>query len=76
VLNELALSKKRVWIFSSGPTGKGDPGELINRREIPNNMKKIIERIGPVDIALFHGKIDYFELNFVERIALKVMKIP
>ena len=27
--NEAALAEKPVWLFSSGPTGEGDPVELV-----------------------------------------------
>lgn len=33
--NEAALAKLPVWIFSSGPTGEGDPVELLKGWRIP-----------------------------------------
>jgi len=56
--NEKQLSACPVWFFSSGPTGKGDPVELANGWRFPKSLQSIADRIGPREIALFHGVID------------------
>lgn len=72
--NEKALMKKAVWIFSSGPTGEGDPVELTQGWRMPAGMQAIVHRIGVRDVALFHGASDEKKLNAVERWMLKNVK--
>ena len=52
-----ALKEKQVWIFSSGPTGEGDPVELLEGWKYPKKLERIIESIAPKDIAVFHGAV-------------------
>jgi len=65
--NEKPLGERRVWLFSSGPTGKGDPGELTRGWRFPATLQIIADRIKPKDIALFHGSVDVNKLNFIEK---------
>jgi menaquinone-dependent protoporphyrinogen oxidase len=74
--NETALAEKLVWLFSSGPTGEGDPVELTQGWQFPEKLQPIADRIGPRDIALFHGKSDEEKLNFLERWAIKNVQAP
>ncbi|MCB0804912.1 MAG: flavodoxin domain-containing protein [Bacteroidales bacterium] len=74
--NEEILSRKPVWIFSSGPTGTGQPEVLLKGWKVPVNMKKVVKNINPVDVMVFHGKIDLIELNMFERLAINKMRIP
>ncbi|MGD1992529.1 MAG: flavodoxin domain-containing protein [Anaerolineae bacterium] len=69
--NEQALAKRKVWLFSSGPTGEGDPVELVDGRKIPEAVQPAVNRIQPQDVAIFHGVLDPNELNFVERWMVK-----
>ena len=74
--NEAVLVGKPVWLFSSGPTGEGDPEELLSGWNLPGKLHPIAERIGIRDIAVFHGAVDADKLNFVEKFMLKNVKAP
>ena len=74
--NETALAGKLVWLFSSGPTGEGDPVELVQGWQLPGKLRPIADRIGARDIAVFHGAVDVAKLNFFERWILKNVKSP
>ena len=74
--NEAALAKRPVWLFSSGPTGEGDPVELMNGWRFPEAQQPIADRIGPRDIAFFGGELDMEKLNFGERLLIKGIKAP
>ncbi len=49
------LARIPVWLFSSGPTGEGDPSETLKGWRFPDTLWEIIKRIRPCDVALFHG---------------------
>ena len=74
--NEAALAEKPVWLFSSGPTGEGDPVELMQGWRFPGKLQPVADRIGPRDIAAFHGAVDADNLNFLEKWMLKTVKSP
>jgi menaquinone-dependent protoporphyrinogen oxidase len=74
--NEAALAVRQVWLFSSGPTGSGDPVELMKGWRFPTKLQPIADRIGARDIAVFHGAADPEKLNFMERWMLKNVKAP
>jgi menaquinone-dependent protoporphyrinogen oxidase len=74
--NEQALAARDVWIFSSGPTGEGDPVELMEGWVLPNDLKEVAARIQPHEITAFHGAIDLDDLNFLEKTAIKAVKAP
>jgi menaquinone-dependent protoporphyrinogen oxidase len=70
------LSKTKVWIFSSGPTGEGNAVEQMKGWLYPETIKPTIEKINPVETKLFHGELDVQKLNFFEKLIIKVMKAP
>jgi menaquinone-dependent protoporphyrinogen oxidase len=74
--NETVLAEKLVWLFSSGPTGEGDPVELTQGWRFPGKLQPIADRIAPRDIAVFQGAVDVGELNFIEKWMLKNVKAP
>ena len=74
--NEKTLSTMPVWLFSSGPTGEGDPVELLKGWLYPNGLKPIIESIKPRGITVFHGAVTLDKLNFLEKWMLKNVKSP
>jgi len=74
--NEQALADKPVWLFSSGPTGDGDPVELAGGWRFPSALQPVADRIQPRDVALFHGVADEKKLSRLERWMLKNVKAP
>jgi menaquinone-dependent protoporphyrinogen oxidase len=74
--NESTLAKKPVWLFLSGPTGEGDPEELVQGRHIPGKLQPVVDRIGPRDVAVFRGAVDAGKLSFIERWMLKNVQAP
>jgi menaquinone-dependent protoporphyrinogen oxidase len=74
--NEDNLAKRPVWLFSSGPTGEGDPVELLQGWRFPDAQQAIADRIGARDIAVFHGNADPKKMSFIERQMIKMVKAP
>ena len=74
--NEDALAERMVWLFSSGPTGQGDPEELTQGWNFPESLQPIADRVQARDIALFHGASNVEKLNFIEKWMLKNVKAP
>jgi menaquinone-dependent protoporphyrinogen oxidase len=74
--HESELAEMPVWIFSSGPTGEGDPVELMDGWRFPEDLQPIADRIQPRDIAFFHGVLDPEKLTFGERMIVKALKAP
>jgi menaquinone-dependent protoporphyrinogen oxidase len=74
--NEQLLAKQMVWLFSSGPTGKGDPLELMDGWRFPEALQPVADRIEPRDIAVFHGVLDERKLNAIEKWMIKNVKAP
>ena len=72
--NEKALSERAVWIFSSGPTGQGDPVELLKGWRIPPALQPVVDRIKPRDITVFHGALIESKLNAIEKWLIKNVK--
>jgi menaquinone-dependent protoporphyrinogen oxidase len=68
---EYTLADMPVWFFSSGPTGEGDPVELMKGWTFPKAQQSIADHIKPYDMALFHGFINTKEINFAEKILIK-----
>ena len=74
--NEQALAERPVWLFSSGPTGEGDPVELMKGWRFPEALQSVADRINARDVALFHGVIDLQKLNLAEKLIVKALKAP
>jgi menaquinone-dependent protoporphyrinogen oxidase len=74
--NEKMLAERPVWLFSSGPTGEGDPVELSKGWRFPEAQQPIADRIQPHDIAVFHGNVNMKMLNFIEKWMIKNVKAP
>jgi menaquinone-dependent protoporphyrinogen oxidase len=73
---EKLLSERPVWLFCSGPTGEGDPVQMMQGWIYPKSLQPVIDRIKPRDITVFHGAINAKKLNFLERMAIKNVKAP
>lgn len=65
------LADRPFWLFSSGPTGQGDPVELVEGQHLPSSLKPVVDRIQPRDIAVFHGYINPGKINSIEKWAIK-----
>jgi len=74
--NEKVLAERPVWLFSSGPTGEGDPEELLNGWRYPGKIQPFVDSIQPRDIALFHGTVDTEKLSFIKRSMIKNVAAP
>lgn len=72
--NENTLAEHPVWVFSSGPTEKGDPVKLMEGWLVPKGLKPVIDRIKPRDITVFHGVINIDKLNALEKWMIKRVK--
>lgn len=72
--NKDLLASRPVWFFTSGPTGQGDPNEIMGGWDFPENLESIRAQIQPKDVILFHGNIDPDKLNFAERMIIKSVK--
>lgn len=74
--NEKILAEQPVWLFSSGPTGQGDPVELTKGWLFPKALLPIVDRIRPRDITVFHGAINTKKLNLIEKWLINNVKAP
>lgn len=69
--NEKILADRPVWLFSSGPTGEGDPVELLEGWHLPPALQPLADHLHPRDIAVFHGYINSDKINFIEKWTVK-----
>lgn len=74
--NESQLAERKVWLFSSGPTGEGNIEDLLQGWRFPKGLQPVADRIQPRDITCFHGSVDAEKLNFFERWILNNVKAP
>jgi len=74
--NVTTLTEKMVWIFSSGPTGEGDPVELVKGWKHPSALATEIEAIAPRDITVFHGAMLMEKMNFIEKFVIGKIGAP
>lgn len=74
--NEALLANKNIWLFSTGPTGEGDPIELLKGWKYPDALKDTIDKINPEEITVFHGVLDETKLNTFEKMTIKMVKAP
>lgn len=74
--NEKVLAEQLVWLFSSGPTGEGNPVKLAEGWQFPKNLQSIAKNIKPRDIKLFHGNVDMKKLNFIHKFMIKKVEAP
>jgi menaquinone-dependent protoporphyrinogen oxidase len=72
--NASRLAGMPVWLFSSGPTGEGDPVVLLKGWRFPQGLQPIADNIKPRDIAVFGGLLDVKKLNPIEKFMLNRMK--
>jgi len=73
---EKLLTERPTWLFSSGPTGEGDPTKLLKGFTFPAVLTDLAQRISPEDIVLFHGKLTTDDIGWGERIIIKTVRAP
>jgi menaquinone-dependent protoporphyrinogen oxidase len=69
--NEAALAEIKVWVFSTGPSGNGDPAELLKGIIVPRGVKPLLDRIKPRDITVFGGSLNTEKMNAFEKWIVK-----
>lgn len=69
--HQSSLVKRPLWLFSSGPTGEGDPVELVEGLRLPASLQPLVDQIQPRDVAVFHGHINPDKINFIEKWVIK-----
>lgn len=74
--NEKELAEKPLWLFSSGPTGQGDPLELVKGWRFPKALQHIADRVKPVEIVVFQGAAFPEKLGTIGRWLMKNVKAP
>ncbi|PKO19080.1 MAG: hypothetical protein CVU39_00585 [Chloroflexi bacterium HGW-Chloroflexi-10] len=72
--NAQTLAQMPLWLFSSGPTGEGDPVKLVEGYIIPLPIQALVNQLHPRDITVFHGSMNIAKLNFFEKWVLDKVK--
>jgi menaquinone-dependent protoporphyrinogen oxidase len=70
------LKNQCVWLFSSGPTGDGNPVELLDGALLPQSLEEVVALIQPREVVVFGGKIDLRRLRKSERVIVKAADVP
>jgi len=74
--NSANLEGKKIWFFSSGPTGDKDPADLAQGWRFPNNLQSIADLLKPVDTILFHGFLNPNRMSGFEKWITKNANAP
>jgi menaquinone-dependent protoporphyrinogen oxidase len=69
--NAHILKNQHIWLFSSGPTGEGNPVRLVDGVTIPESIQPLMKIVNPRDVAVFGGKIDLRRLKKDERVTVQ-----
>jgi menaquinone-dependent protoporphyrinogen oxidase len=69
--NEKDLAERLLWLFSSGPTGNGNPVDWLDGWRIPADRQPMIDRLQPRDVAVFHGDNNQDKVNLIEKWTIK-----
>jgi len=70
------LAARKVWLFSSGPTGVGKPEDLMHGWRFPENLQPVADQIQPQETAFFHGALEEEKLGFAEKLIVKGLQAP
>jgi menaquinone-dependent protoporphyrinogen oxidase len=70
------LQEKDVWIFSTGPTGEGDPSKLLKGWIMPKSLLPLANKIGAKEITVFHGYVDPEKLTGLQRFMVNKIDAP
>ena len=74
--NAEQLAERPVWLFSSGPTGEGDPVLLGKGWAFPEGLQSVADSIQPRDTAVFSGVMDLDKASFFEKLIVRLIKAP
>jgi menaquinone-dependent protoporphyrinogen oxidase len=74
--NQNSLADMPVWLFSSGPSGEGDPVELLEGWRFPEAHQPLLDAIQPREIVVFHGALFPDRLNLIEKKMIEMVKAP
>jgi menaquinone-dependent protoporphyrinogen oxidase len=74
--NEKVMAKRLVWLFSSGPTGTGDPLKLMNGWLLPKVLQPIADRVRPREVTVFNGALDAAKLSGIEKWMINKVNAP
>jgi menaquinone-dependent protoporphyrinogen oxidase len=74
--HEPELAVRPVWLFSTGPTGVGDPVQLMKGWRFPESLQPVADRIRPRGTAFFHGALDLQRLSVPDKLIVKGVKAP
>ncbi len=73
--NQATLAGMPAAFFSVCLTMQKDTPE--NRRKVEDYMKPVVQKVRPLSIGLFGGKMDYSRLGFLDRLIVsKMKKVP
>jgi len=70
------LAQTPVWVFSSGPTGKGETTDLLEGWTTPAQLQPVINTIDPREVVVFHGRLDLRRLTLAELMLVKAYGGP
>lgn len=74
--NAETLKTKKVWLYSSGPTGEGNTYDLLQGWKFPKNLQESADVIQPVEITAFQGVLVPEKMNGFERWIIKNVNAP
>lgn len=74
--NQDTLKNKKVWVFSSGPTGAEDPVKGVQGRLYPEKLQAAFDTINPIDITVFHGNLNEEKLSGFEKFVINKVNAP
>jgi menaquinone-dependent protoporphyrinogen oxidase len=74
--NQDTLKTKKVWVFSSGPTGKEDPVKGVQGRLYPEKLQAAFSAIKPADITVFHGNLCEEKISGFEKFVINKVNAP
>lgn len=69
--NQEKLAAMPVYIFSNGPSGKGDPVELLKGWKYPVTLGATLDEIKPKDMAIFGGCLKEDKMGGMEKWIVK-----
>ena len=70
--HQAILTKRPVWLFSSGPLGS----EVKDAEPQPKEIAEFQQVLRPRDQRIFFGALDHKRLSFAERMVVKAVRAP